>query len=212
MAGIFDLEMRAAAAPFYSAIDEGKSLEDIKTLLEEERGGNPKIVHSTEGDPDWLSNRRPLAYAAEKCREDVVEYLIDKHGAEIEHKHMNGCTALHAAVIGGENDSVSNPVVTSLLERGANPMAVSIYGVTPLILASSREDRTMTIGALLKKCDDAIHINHKETDDQTALWKSCEYDCSSNTRVLLSKGADYTIASQRTLPSSTLTTPIESQD
>ena len=81
----FDFEMEAAAEPFYVAIDEGKSLEDIKTLLEEERGGNPKIVHSTEGDPEKIG-RKPLAYAAERCREDVVEYQVDKHSAEVEQR------------------------------------------------------------------------------------------------------------------------------
>ena len=105
-------------------------------------------------------------------------------------------------------DDESLPVVTSLLQRGANPMAFTNDGVTPLIIASRNGDRPLTIGALLDACDDAAHIDHKDEDGCTALWYACFFGYASSVRVLVSRGANWMIAG-KVYGRAPLSTPME---
>jgi ankyrin repeat protein len=194
--------MDETARKIYLAIDNNsdkeKSLEEIKTLVEEERGGDPSLVHYTPSEASKYGGRRPLAHAAMKGRDDVVGYLLDKHGADIEHRDAGLWTALHFAGL-GDNDS--HPVVISLLQRGANPMALNLFQRTPLIEAASDVTRPLTIGALLSDHCDATYIDYPGSAGCTALWESCFRGNAINTRVLLSRGADYNfVSSQQTTP------------
>ena len=92
-------------------------------------------------------------------------------------------------------------MVVSLLQRGANPMALNLFQRTRLIEAASDVTRPLTIGALLSNRCDAAYIDYPGCGGCTALWESCSRGNAINTRVLLSRGADYNfVSSQRTTP------------
>ena len=182
-------------------------LEDLMVLVERERGGDPALVHSVEGCPDGFQ-MRPLAYAARLGRKDVVIYLIDVHGVQVDHRDVQGYTALHRACLCDHLVVDQDGVVQSLVQRGANPMAVN-YGMTPLIMITYYGyGRSNSTRALVDACDDALHINFRDNNGSTALWYACFNHDASSVGLLLAKGADWTIPG-KWLNTDSFTTPIE---
>ena len=182
-------------------------LEDLMGLVERERGGDPALVHSHKECPDGFK-MRPLAYASRLGRKDVVIYLIDVHGVEVDHRDVQGYTALHRACLCDHRVVDGDGVVQSLVQRGANPMAVN-FGMTPLIMILYYGyGRPKSTSALLDACDDSLHINFTDNYGSTALWYACFNHDASSVRLLLVKGADWTIPG-KWLKTDSYTTPLE---
>jgi len=188
--------------------DSDNDIDILKDLLEEERGGDSRLVHTDIGCPDdyYISvstiphstwpPMRPLAFAALRGKNVVVQYLIDKHRAEVEHQTRIKQTALHLAAC-----TTRDNVVTSLLQRGANPMALDYADRTPLHYSiivvedqvDNEKDAIKVVKALLDTCDDPIHINHMDYDGFTSLSLAGMSGCVSIVRELVSRGADWTV-------------------
>lgn len=116
------------------------NLEDFKGLVETARGGDPQHLHSP-AIPGSLDEMRPLALAASYGMTEIVNYILENGGQdlEVDHKDRYGCTALYRACssCGARNDNHNLPIVKALLEHGANPMVVNNEsGWTPLLWAT----------------------------------------------------------------------------
>ena len=107
-------------------------LGDLATI-KERLGAEPRLIHE-RGAHDfpvlWYS-----VIGGQKL--ECAELLLDA-GADIEHQHYLGHTALHSAAVGGQVD-----MTALLLQRGANPQRVSRKfdpsGLTALQMAKSRK-------------------------------------------------------------------------
>jgi ankyrin repeat protein len=199
--------------------DSDDDIDILKDLLEEERGGDPRLVHTDIGCPEdyyeccvstiphstWPP-MRPLAFAALRGKNVIVQYLIDKHRAEVEHQTRIKQTALHLAACTGDAD-----VIRSLLQRGANPMALDYAERTPLHYSiidvidveddvDNEIDAIKVVKALLDTCDDPIHINHMDCDSFTALSLAGMFGCASIVSELVSRGTDWTVRKCDTYP------------
>lgn len=77
------------------------------------------------------SSASPLEQSPDECFA-FFEYLLDNTSVDIERTDANGLTALHRAVERGRRSHVE-----ALLSRGANPLAVSVSGESPLDFAKN---------------------------------------------------------------------------
>ena len=92
-----------------------------------------------------------LMVAALNGRDQIVRYLRGK-GGDVNNV---GWTALHYAAVNGHAD-----VAKYLLDQGANPLASSPNGVTPLMMAA-RENKTEVVKVLLEYGADITQKNDK---------------------------------------------------
>ncbi|NXI20439.1 ANKR7 protein, partial [Irena cyanogastra] len=89
----------------------------------------------------------PLMKAVEHQRRDCAAILLE-HGANHDHRDINGNTALHLAVMVS-----SKPLAELLLEHGADIDAKNKWGYTPLILAITENCEEMVMFLLQKGAD-----------------------------------------------------------
>ena len=92
-----------------------------------------------------------LMVAALNGHENVVRYLRGK-GGDV---NNTGWTALHYAAVNGHAD-----IAKYLLDQGANPVASSPNGISPLMMAA-RENKTEVIKVLLEYGADLAQKNDK---------------------------------------------------
>jgi uncharacterized protein len=95
----------------------------------------------------------------------VAVWLLDR-GARIDDQSDNGFTALCWASHGG-----SLPLVSLLLERGADPTRAGTHGSTPLILATSNYSGEC-VRCLLSHPSVVASINSRGWSGTTALWSA----------------------------------------
>jgi hypothetical protein len=124
-------------------------LAKVKRFVEE--GVNP------EGPDSSDSNNAPLTYAAGEGRDNVVTYLLETCGVNVDQVNSNNDTALHFA----SRDNHTG-CVRLLLQHGADPnIAETTYGYTALMIAAQR-GRLGPMTALLQ--DSRCNLEAKETD------------------------------------------------
>jgi ankyrin repeat protein len=104
---------------------------DAVKLLIEKGGADPAQIY-----PNGVT---PLIYAATSGRVDLVKYLlgIDSVRAGIDHRHVDGGTALSESLTSGVSPETTNVFIT-IYEAGANATLADHAKVSPLMLACSQ--------------------------------------------------------------------------
>jgi len=109
----------------------------------------------------------------------LLEYNIDINAI---YKHLTYPTALQAAIL---KNNIN--ILKLLLEKGANPDMQGIYNLTPLMTASSLQDKEEIVIELLKYTKD---INHKDDSGSNALIYAVQNGHTDIVRLLLQKNAN----------------------
>jgi ankyrin repeat protein len=152
-------------APIHDAAEDG-DLAEVKRLVEEE-GVNPEEPSPSNG------NTVALHYAAWKGRENVVTYLLETCGVDVNLVDDGNFTALYCA---SSKNHVSS--IRLLSQHGADPNIVDDDGDTPLMIAAQNGHLDpMTL--LLE--DGRCNLEMKKTDTgDTAILLAAdhsEWDC-----------------------------------
>jgi ankyrin repeat protein len=162
---------------FYSAAESGSSTL-IKLLLQ--HGANPNIA------PDgWF----PLTMAAECGNDGMVKVLLEC-GVDIDAQNEEGGTPLHMAMKGNHPETIM-----VLIEAGAN-VSADKSGLQPLHMVPRGDKSAEIIDALLAKGADISAVDH---DGSTILQSSAEASNFDVVRLLLERGANPTLSTDRTL-------------
>ena len=125
-------------------------------------------------------SNNPLLRFALRGFTDIVIGLIGS-GANIEHTHSGGWTALIRAAPGGHTATV-----TALIQQGANTEHKTIYGYTA-IMRAAWAGHTATVTALLTA---GAGIHHRDRDNRTALSLARERNYAQIVSILEQKEAD----------------------
>src|SRR6266478_4768295 len=158
---------RAGATPLHHAAGFG-NIAAMKLLLE--HGADVNAVNKRKSTPLFW------------CMHDEakVRMLLD-HGAKVSTSNIDGRTAVYQAV------SMANavPVLRLLLDKGADPNAKTLTGMTPLIAASR-----VNIEAARILIDRKADVNARNAAGGTALMAAAATGRPQMVRLLLEKGAD----------------------
>lgn len=131
-------------------------------------------------------NSTPLMYLAEIVDEKVLPYLISK-GANVNHKDIDGNTALHDAVKRRFDISIdtSNKIIVNLLNNGANPNIKNNDGDTPLHITDKDPEmiKVKTMDLFMRR---GANPNLKDAEGDTVLHrKVMEGNLEDNRKHLL---------------------------
>ena len=154
-------------------------------------------VNAAQGD-----GMTALHWAATNGDVPMTQMLLSAGANVRATTRLGGITALHLATQAGQAQ-----VAAALIASGAEPNLATATGATPLMLAA-RSGNTETVTRLVEVGAD---INAKEkTYGQTALMVAAGLDRADVVRLLLAKGADWTIASS-VVDLKALTAPAEGE-
>lgn len=121
-------------------IAHSEDVEEFKTFLDQHNiDPNIKWKENADDPGRWI-----LPEAAGYRRADIVEYLVDMKGVDVNQGQNEGLTALHYAIYEEQFE-----IVDYLLNKGANVNATDDEGVTPLMAAMLWPD-AYTIKSLLR--------------------------------------------------------------
>ncbi|KAJ0405072.1 hypothetical protein ATCC90586_008672 [Pythium insidiosum] len=125
-------------------------------------------------------NWTPLIVAADRGYLDIVVFLV-YHGAVLEPKNNNGCSALNSAVKKGHQD-----IVQYLLGMGVDVDTVQSCKCTPLMIAS-KEGFVGIVDMLL---DYGAEVEHRNMNGYTALLDAAMEGHVEIVELLLARGAN----------------------
>ena len=142
-----------------------------------------------------IYGRTALHIAAFKSDFNVVQMLVDIAHTVVNCRDNKGCTPLHYAVQGGDQESHEDfsRCVELLLERGADVEAQNSRGSTPLHLAASKMSEK-AIRLLIRK---GANINLQDNKNQTALHKASRRGRLEIVRLLLDHKAEIELQDDR---------------
>jgi hypothetical protein len=168
--------------------------EPVRTIFRAVTEGNAeRVARMLDEDPRLLSTvlwgDTLLVRAAEGRSVGMVTMLLEK-GAEVNFANTYGCTALHVAVINGNNEMVS-----SLLRSGADPSRRSHDRMTVLYAASIYGHEAVL--RMLLRHTQGRGVNERCSQGSTALWVACANGYAEIVRALLLAGADHNIANHQ---------------
>ncbi|MEO8400958.1 MAG: ankyrin repeat domain-containing protein [Gammaproteobacteria bacterium] len=137
----------------------------------------------------------PLLWAVIKKHKDIVQYLVNECGANLEvatqainHEHHNR-TALHWAAINGDREMTS-----ILLDAGANVTAPSgSMMFQPIHLAAQSNHVNVLRELITFDCD---LIDEKDGHGQTALQWAISHKHTNAAEFLIQQGADFSASTQ----------------
>jgi len=151
-----------------------------------------RLLLSKGADPGikTRSGWTPLMFAArDKCTEVVELILGSAAGGPVDAVPSDGETALFKAVAGGHTAGIR-----LLLDAGADPSYATRKRITPLMQASF-VGNALALEILLAT-GRAGDVNATDADNETALLKAAWKGHAEIIRLLLSKGADPSIATK----------------
>jgi uncharacterized protein len=155
------------------------NLAEVQRLV----GQDPGLVNAKDQQA-----RTPLILASRAGHAGVVRWLLDQGAAVNEWTHDHRVTALWLACYEGRL-----PVVTLLLQMGADPTIADHRGMSPLMIASA-QGHLKVVRVLLSHPTAKASITLRDDHGKTALWWSCCCGRGGVARALLERGADPTIA------------------
>jgi ankyrin repeat protein len=172
--------------PLFCAAKEGH-LEIVKYLLD--RNANPNATNHYGVSVLWIPCQRGLTSIVEILLERNANPEIAPSGPEAEERSISGWTPLYAAI-----KSRQYPVVKLLLNKGANPNAVTSLGSTPFLLASEIGDLEVIKCFVEHGADLDYSPSGKEADDlnitgQTALFMATLKEQNDVVQYLIEKGS-----------------------
>ena len=139
--------------------------------------GLPEVDVNHRDSDDYTA----LHCAMEEKHTDVVQLLIDA-GADIETKDNDGRSPLHCACDSGALD-----IVKMLVEAGAGVRDTDNVGSTCLTLAAEY-GHTETVRYLVGLPE--VDVNHRDSDNDTALHLARKENHTGIAQVLIAAGAD----------------------
>ena len=134
--------------------------------------------------PSPTTGRQAIHEAAAAGCTEIIGMLIQR-GCDINARTNDNSTALHIAACYSET---AEPVAL-LLEHGADVGALNRYQTQPLYYAIGG-DRIEMVNLLL---DCGADMDHCDVFGDTLLTWSISYEAPGSSRLLLSRGADYTV-------------------
>ncbi|KAG7409856.1 Ankyrin-2 [Fusarium oxysporum f. sp. rapae] len=170
---------KAIPASLFYAAAASSSPTLIKLLLQ--HGANPNIA------PD---GRFPLTVAAEYGNVEMVKVLLEC-GVDIDAQYEGDDTPLHMAMKGNHPETIM-----VLIEAGANVSSANRSGLQPLHMVPQCDKSAEIIDALLAKGADLSAVSN---DGLTILQSSAEVSNFDVVRLLLERGANPKLSSDRTL-------------
>ena len=173
-AGLANTQNNFGLSPLHYAAAGGHE-EAVQLLLEQG-------AHINTSNNQGLT---PLYLAARNGRENVVEILASRNGIDLENGDGKNHSPLCIAVMNGHLK-----VFTRLFDRGADPYAKNITGMTPLHMAS-RGGNLQGVAALLKIYrGDKSNINETDKAGNTPLHYATQTGKKELVERLLQAGAD----------------------
>ena len=178
--------------PLHWAIETGNAMA-VLTLLR--HGAKVNNISRYSRTPLHLSARQLSTRATKNVQYNIMQSLISA-GADIKAKDRASDQALHLACM----YSADLKIVKFLIANGAPLNEQSDHGLTPLSCAamtSGNEDdaskeNKIKIGSYL--IERGTFIDNRDNDGDTPLFQALCERFSSFARMLLSRGADYTVA------------------
>ena len=149
--------------------------DSVATDLLLKAGANPNICSSKGITALLIATRSSLT---------CVRLLLEA-GADPTQEDYEGYNALHFA----EQFHDSKEMIECLVAAGVNLHKRDIWGSMPLA-AMARRNHTLSAASLLN-C--GAHIDSRDNDGDTPLHESVRLHADSVTKVLLNRGADYTL-------------------
>ena len=110
-----------------------------------------------------------------------------KLGADVNAQDLNGNTALMWAVSVNRSWEDKGPLVSLLMDGGADPNISNNRSMTPLLLAAMNKEGAGVITVLAEK---GANLNLRSDEQMTALMFAAAYGWKDNVNVLLDHGAD----------------------
>lgn len=170
----------------WKATQEG-DVEKVKEILEKSKRHPDSIIFELER-PGFVRKimKHPLflraTLANNKNKYELLNYLLDEKGADINITSEDGTTSLHHAVANGDMELVSY-----LLEKGANPEIVNKYALKPASLAISLQNIPM----LQFLVDKGIDLNTPFSPYKvTYLYHAAKRGCLKCVQILLAAKSD----------------------
>jgi ankyrin repeat protein len=172
--------------PLFCAAKEGH-LDIVRYLLD--RGANPNATNHYGVSVLWIPCQRGLIRIVELLLERGADPEIAPSGSEAEERSISGWTPLYAAI-----KSRQYPVVKLLLNKGANPNAITSLGSTPFLLASEIGDLEVIKCFVEHGADLDYSPSGKEADElnitgQTALFMATLKEQNDVVQYLIEKGS-----------------------
>ncbi len=152
-----------------------QDMDQIQQLVRE----NPLLVNVRDGN-----GQTPLYFAAREANMEASRFLLANHAA-VDTKDRWGRTPLFAAIYEEPLVLDRAPIVTLLIESGADLNATDDMGNTPLHMAAFGE--TEIVKLLLEQGADVNAVNDA---GETPLHKAVQYPEYEIVRELLRHGAD----------------------
>ncbi len=172
---------RRASAQAFEALNEVS--EDIDKVKEKV----VKFLRQKGADPTFQDKNGWSALLREALKENypkIAEFLIIKHGADVNAKDKHGLTALMYA------SRFNHPEIAKLLlDKGADPNLQNNEGWTALMYASRFNNLRIAKLLIEKRAD----LNIQEQQGWTALMLASQNNHSQIVKLLLENGADLNI-------------------
>ena len=110
-----------------------------------------------------------------------------KLGADVNAQDLNGNTALMWAVSVNRSWEDKGPLVSLLMDGGADPNISNNRSMTPLLLAAMNKEGAGVITVLAEQ---GANLNLRSDEQMTALMFAAAYGWKDNVDLLLDHGAD----------------------
>ena len=150
--------------------------------------GHTETVRYLVGLPEVDVNHRnsenntALHCAVEEKHTDIAQLLIAA-GADIETKDSQGCSPLHSACDSGALD-----VVKMLVEAGAGVRDTTENGGSTCLTLAAHFGHTETVRYLVGLPE--VDVNHRDSDNDTALYLARKENHTDIAQLLIAAGAD----------------------
>lgn len=176
--------------PLFCAAKEGR-VEIVKYLLD--RGANPRVQNHYGVSALWIPAQKGVIQVVELLLNAGADSSVAPFGALADELNITGWTPLYAAMKARQFD-----VVKLLLQRNAEPNAVTKLGSTPFLLASEICDldiieACVDAGADLDFAPSGIEADNLNITGQTALFMATLKDRVDVVKFLIRKGAQVNV-------------------